>query len=112
MITPEIQELLFENFFRGNLINKLTIAQLLVNETPAMVKEMNHRKELLEKKYWGEKFEVLVSYVNEIEDLSSFFKIYTPQGIRRVLLIDVYRDLKEYELFLSQCIIKSIQIGL
>jgi hypothetical protein len=112
MLTPELQNLLMETYFRAALVDKLTIAKLLVGQNKSISKEIEIRKVKLEKKYNNEKFEVLVSYVNDFPDLSSFFKIYTDEGVKRVLLIDLYRDLKDYELFLSEQILNTMQIGL
>jgi hypothetical protein len=112
MLTPELQNLLMETYFRVGLVDKLTIARLLTNNSKTVTTEIEKRRLKLEKKYNNEKFEVLVSYVNDFTDLSSFFKVYSDEGVKKVLLIDLYRDLKDYELFLSEQILNTMQIGL
>lgn len=108
LIRPQLEELLLSEFFKSDIKGKYLTACII-----AGTDAVNTEKERIEKKYYGEKLEVLYDLVKNTNDLNSFLKIKLKNGeIKRIKITEIMDDISRYEYYLTQKIVENSKIKL
>ncbi len=107
-LKPALEQILLQKFFESDLNGKYLVALILCSKN-----KIERERQRLEKKYFGEKLEILNAIVQQSDDLTQFIKVRTKDGqIERIYLIDILRDLKEFELFLVSEVVNASKFTL
>lgn len=108
LIKPQLEELLLNQFFHSDLMGKYLVACIVAD-----AEEIEEEKVKLEKKFFGERLEVLNELVRTTTDLNCFIKIKKRNGqIERIKMLAIMQELKKFEMFLTHKIVEHSRIKL